>query len=266
MLLLDISPVAFRIFGVEIYWYGIFYATALLASWATATLLLRILRKQNIDVPSKQQFDSFMFWAIIWTVIGSRIGHIIFFEPLYYTDNPKEIFLIRNGGLAFHGGFIALAIFTYNFCKKYKFSLKMITDILSFSAAIGIFIGRLANFFNQELYGKVSTADHAVIFNLIDTLPRHPTQIYESLSEGLLNFIIMIYIWGLSRGRAVGSGIFTAVFCIVYAVSRFAIEFFKDVETYTYFNAITITVGQILSIFMLVIGILMLCVRRQQEH
>ena len=254
MLLMDINPVAFRLSGIDIYWYGIFYALALLGSWMVATFILRRLRTQNAIVPSKQQFDSFMFWAIVWAVIGSRLGHVLFFEPTYYAEHPIEILLIRNGGLAFHGGFIAVAIFIYYFCRKNNFRIMTMCDILCFSASFGIFIGRLANFFNQELYGKIATVDHAVIFQFVDKMPRYPTQIYESLFEGLLNFIVMLYVWGFTRGKIIGSGVFTFIFCTIYSISRFIIEFYKDVET----NFWGLTTGQILSILMFLIGIIIL--------
>lgn len=258
MIVWSVSPIAFSIGSWGIYWYGIIYATALFSSWAIATWILRNLRNNGFSVPSKEKFDSFMFWAIIFIIIGARLGHVLFYDLEYYIAHPLEIFMLRNGGLSFHGSVIALAIYTYFFMRKHKFSWKLFADIFSLAGAFGIGIGRIANFVNQELYGKISTNDFSVIFSMVDHMPRYPTQLFESFFEGFLNFLILFVVLKTKGLKSMGTGVITALFCIIYSSARFAIEFYKEVETYTYFNSITLTIGQILSIALFFFGIFML--------
>jgi len=265
MLIWSVSPIALSIGNFNIYWYGIIYATALFSSWAIATWILRKLRNNKISVPSKEDFDKFMFWGIIFIIIGARLGHVLFFDLEYYITYPLEIFMLRNGGLSFHGSAIALAIYTYFFMKKQNFSWKLLADVLSLAGAFGVGIGRIANFMNQELYGRISTIDFSVIFSLVDHMPRYPTQLFESFFEGFLNFIILFFIFQLKGIKIIGTGLITALFCIIYSAARFAIEFYKDVETYTYFNSITLTVGQILSIALFLFGIFMLYLKNNEK-
>lgn len=265
MLIWSVSPIALSIGNFNIYWYGIIYATALFSSWTIATWILRKSRNNKISVPSKEDFDKFMFWGIIFIIIGARLGHVLFFDLEYYITHPLEIFMLRNGGLSFHGSAIALAIYTYFFMKKQNFSWKLLADVLSLAGAFGVGIGRIANFMNQELYGRISTSDFSVIFSLVDHMPRYPTQLFESFFEGFLNFIILFFIFKLKGIKTIGTGLITALFCVIYSSARFAIEFYKDVETYTYFNSITLTVGQILSIALFLFGIFMLYLKNNEK-
>jgi phosphatidylglycerol:prolipoprotein diacylglycerol transferase len=260
-----VHPVAFHIFGVDVYWYGIVYATALMGSIGLSAIVLNFLRKIGTKVPTKSQFDAFLFWAIVWVVISARLGHVLFFDASYYINNPIEILMIRKGGLAFHGGLIGITIYTMWFCKTLHFSAAVLSDILAFSATIGIFLGRFANFINQELYGKISAVRHAVIFKFVDDMPRYPTQIYESLFEGFIPFVVMLGIFGRSQGQLIGSWSFCAIFCIMYSISRFVIEFFKDVETYNCLR-IQLTTGQILSIPLLLFGLSIILVTYKKSN
>jgi phosphatidylglycerol:prolipoprotein diacylglycerol transferase len=219
----------------------------------------------NTSIPSKEDFDKFMFFAIVWTVVGARLGHIIFFDLEYYIHHLHEVILIRYGGLSFHGSVLALALYTYYFCKKNVVYWKIILDVLCLAGALGIGIGRLANFVNQELYGKVCTSDFAVIFTLVDQLPRYPTQLFESFFEGFLNFWLLIIIFRLKGLVIIGTGMLTSIFCIVYSSARFVIEFYKEVETITYFKCLSLTVGQILSLALFFFGIFVVHYQKYQN-
>ncbi|MDR1390864.1 MAG: prolipoprotein diacylglyceryl transferase [Holosporales bacterium] len=258
MFTLSISPIAFSIGALNVYWYGIVYASALLLSWCVAVWALNKLRNNGVNVPSKEVFDKFMFWAIISIIIGARLGHVLFFDLKYYMQYPSEIIMLRNGGLSFHGAVISLVIYSYLFIKKYNFSLKLFADILCLAGALGIGIGRFANFINQELYGKISTSNASVIFLLVDHMPRYPTQIFESFFEGFLNFWILFIIFRLKGVKIIGTGVIVSVFCTVYSSARFIVEFYKEVETYVYFDAIALTIGQTLSITLFLFGVFML--------
>ncbi|MDR1476001.1 MAG: prolipoprotein diacylglyceryl transferase [Holosporales bacterium] len=256
MLIWNTSPIAFCLFHIPVYWYGVIYTTSLLSSWAVATWTLRKIRNISPSiVPSAEKFDKFMLFSIIWMIIGARLGHVLFFDFEYYLQNPFEILMLRQGGLAFHGSVMALAAYTYYFCHTYKFKWKIILDVLCLAGALGLGIGRLANFVNQELYGKVCTSDFAVIFSLVDHLPRYPTQLFEALFEGFLNFWILLVIFRLKGVNTIGSGVLTSVFCIIYSSSRFIIEFYKEVAIEQYFGWLSLTIGQTLSIALFLFGI-----------
>jgi phosphatidylglycerol:prolipoprotein diacylglycerol transferase len=196
-----------------------------------------------------------MFWAIVTIIVSARFGHILFFEPTYYLKHPFEVLMIRNGGLSFHGSVIGLGIYSYFFIRSKKVQWLLMADVLSIAGALGVGIGRIANFINQELYGKVTSSNYSVVFATVDKFQRHPTQIFESFFEGFLNFWTLFLILKFRGIRTFGSGVFVSVFCIIYSSSRFAIEFLKEVEAYNYFNVVQLTVGQVLSIIMFVFGI-----------
>lgn len=255
MFIWSVSPIAFSIGPLPVYWYGIIYAISLFSAWAVATWILRKLRFNNIPVPTKESFDSFMFWAIISVIVGARLGHVLFFDLSYYMRHPAEIFMIRNGGLAFHGAIITLAIYTFIYVRRQNFSWRILTDVLAIAGALGVGIGRFANFMNQELYGQITASDLGVIFSFVDNFPRYPTQIFEAFFEGLLNFWLLFIIFRLKGVKLIGTSIPTAIFCMVYSAARFVIEFYKDVEVHTFFNTVALTTGQILSILLFLFGV-----------
>ena len=258
MLIWSPSPIAFEIGKLQIYWYGIIYACSLFLSWIVSTWILRKLRQNNITVPSKEEFDSFMFLAIVFVVVGARLGHVLFYDLEYYIKHPLEIIMIRNGGLSFHGAVLSLFLYIFAYVKRKAIKWRIMTDVLVIAGALGIGIGRFANFMNQELYGKVTSSDLAIIFKYVDNMPRYPTQLFESFFEGLLNFWILFVLFRFKGVKIIGTGNPSALFCIIYSSARFVIEFYKDVETYTFFNSIDLTIGQILSILMFFCGIFML--------
>jgi phosphatidylglycerol:prolipoprotein diacylglycerol transferase len=264
----DLSPVAFSIGGkIDVYWYGIVYALSVLASWKIST---SIIRKANVPI-AIHDFDIFMFVGIISCILGARLGHILFFDLDYYLQNPKEIFMVRNGGLSFHGGILGLVGTIIWFSRRHKIKFKVLADILSFAGSVGIFLGRIANFINQELYGKITSVDWAVIFAMVDNMPRHPTQLYEAVFEGLLSFIVMLVYW-FSHGRGknvdknIGSGRYAFIFLVMYSSSRYIIETFKDVEMIKSINYIlSITVGQLLSILLFSFSFLLAIQRKNRD-
>ena len=264
MLIWSPSPIAFEIGKLQIYWYGIIYALSLFLSWMLSTWILRKLRQNNINVPSKEEFDGFMFWAIVFVVVGARFGHIVFYDLEYYIKHPSEIIMIRNGGLSFHGAVLSLFLYIFAYVKRKTINWKIMTDVLVISGALGVGIGRFANFMNQELYGKITSSNFAVIFKYVDNMPRYPTQLFEAFFEGLLNFWILFVFFRFKGTKIIGTGTPSALFCIIYSSSRFIIEFYKDVETYTFFNAIELTIGQILSILMFFCGVFMVNLNRNK--
>ena len=243
MFVLDVSCTAFSVFGVDIYWYGIIYAFAVACSWSFAYKLT----EHATQVITKTQFDKMMYKMIIYCIIFARLGHVLFFEPKYYIEHPSEIIMLRHGGLSFHGGVIGVVFALLTFAKNNNIKISILADILSFSGSIGIFIGRFANFINQELYGTATQAQYGVIFSTVDSIPRHPVQIYEALTEGLVNFIVMLLM--KKCNVKIGTTMYAVVFISIYSISRFFTEFYKETDICMF----ELTTGQILSIIYFVI-------------
>ncbi|MDR3285701.1 MAG: prolipoprotein diacylglyceryl transferase [Holosporales bacterium] len=195
----------------------------------------------------KKSIDSFFVLACIAIVIGGRLGHILFFDPHFYFSNPIQILDFRSGGMAFHGGLIGMIIALWLFCKAKKKNIWQFADIIATVAPIGLGIGRLANFVNNELYGKPTQSFLGVIFRGAEN-PRHPTQIYEAIGEGLLTFIILRLCWRVRFCREV-HGIIFALFLINYAFFRIIIDFLKESDVF-----LMLTIGQWLSLIMLLCG------------
>lgn len=240
----NISPIAFNIFGINIYWYGIAYVIGL---WLALWYAEKLSSKFNINIEQKT-FDKFFPIACVAIVIGGRLGHVLFFEAKYYFHNLYEIINIRNGGMSFHGGLIGLVIASILFCKTKKIDIWRFTDVLSTVAPIGLGIGRIANFINGELYGKPTDSFFGVLFKNVE-LYRHPTQIYESLTEGFLTFIILRLCWNKKIIQK-KSGIIFSLFLLLYGIFRFSIDFLKESDLY-----FSLTMGQWLSIFMILFSI-----------
>ena len=243
MLILDVPRTAFSIFGVQIYWYGIIYACAVSVSWAFA---YKLIKETKCGI-TNAQFDKIMFRVVVYCVVFARLGHVIFFEPQYYIECPSEILMFRNGGMSFHGGVVGIVFAIYTLIRKKICKISVLIDVLSFSASIGMFIGRFANFINQELYGVPTNSCCGVVFSTVDFVPRHPVQVYEALTEGLLSWIIMYVMY--KRKISFGSTMYAVVFICVYSVSRFFIEFYKDVDT----CILNLTTGQVLCIVYFII-------------
>ena len=259
MIYLDICPYI-ELLHLTIYWYGILYSLSAMSVWLLCQHVVRKLigaQSNNIHAPSAKLFDAFMFGSVVAMIVGARLGHVVFFEWSYYKNHLDEILMLRNGGLSFHGGLFAMILHTVWFCRKTNIKWLLLADIVCYAAPIGLSIGRFANFINQELIGKATDFKYAVVFTFVDTLPRHPTQLYESAGEGLLNFVVMSLLLRLRGLQSIGTGVFAACFCVVYAWARFVIEFFKDAEVCPWWTSSQLTTGQVLCLFMLTFGILL---------
>ena len=153
-------------------------------------IILRLKIHQNINI-SLSKFDDLITYLVISIILGGRIGYIIFYNLQFYIENPIEIFKIWQGGMSFHGGLLGVILGTYLFCKRNKIQIFATLDVIACVAPIGLFFGRIANFINGELYGKITNIYWGVVFPKIDGLTRHPSQLYEAILEGLLLFIIL---------------------------------------------------------------------------
>ena len=239
MFINNLDPIAFEFFSLQIRWYSLAYIFGFLIGWF---YIKNFLTK---DMQEKALIDDFISYLILGVIIGGRLGYVIFYNFLYYLNHPVEIFFVWQGGMSFHGGLLGVCLATYIYVKKYNLNFLRFSDFVSVVAPIGIFLGRLANFINSELYGKETDFIFSVNFNKIDNLYRHPSQLYESFFEGIVLFVILNFIW---RKFSETPGVVSALFLIYYSLFRFLIEFTREPDSHLGILMNIFTYGQILSV------------------
>ena len=243
----NFDPVAFQIFSLEIRWYSLSYIFGIILGWFYCKKFL-IKDKKIVNL-----FDDLITYLIIGIIIGGRLGYVIFYNPVYYSKNLIEIFMIWNGGMSFHGGVLGTIIATYIFGKKNNINCYIFLDLIAMSAPIGIFLGRISNFINSELYGRQTDIFWAVIFKKIDNLSRHPSQIYEAFFEGIILFILLNFTFKKYFFKS--PGIISSIFIIFYSLFRFLIEFTREPDAQLGFIFLNFTLGQIISIIFFIAGL-----------
>ncbi len=249
MLINNLNPVAFEIFFFKIHWYSLAYIFGIICGWI---YIKKILIKNNIH---KIYIDDLITYLIIGIIVGGRLGYVLIYNLKFYLKNPSEIIMIWQGGMSFHGGLIGVIIVTFIFCKKNNLEKYIFFDFIAVAAPIGIFFGRIANFINSELVGKPTDLIWGVIFPLVDSIPRHPSQLYEAFFEGIFLFIIMNKIY-FSKNYKEGSCSFT--FLIFYGIFRLFSEIFREPDQQIGYILGSLSMGMLLSILMIFIGILLL--------
>jgi phosphatidylglycerol:prolipoprotein diacylglycerol transferase len=206
---------------------------------------------------TKKAFESWLGYMVISIILGGRLGYVIFYNPKFFLGNPLEIFALWHGGMSFHGGFIGAVFGIWLFAKRHHVRFLQLADVIAVSAPFGLCLGRIANFINLELYGRVTHGNFGVIFPNVDNLPRHPSQLYEASLEGFILFSVLLYCF-YRTSFFKKPGAISGVFLIGYSISRVIAEFFRepDMQIGLFFNFITM--GQILSIPLLVTGIFLI--------
>ena len=242
----NFDPVAFQIFSLEIRWYSLAYIAGILLGW------LYCKKKLIKDKHILNLFDDFITYIIIGIILGGRIGYALFYNLEYYLEKPIEILMVWNGGMSFHGGVIGVVVAAHLFSKKHKINQFIFLDLVSLSAPIGIFFGRVANFINSELYGNSTDVFWSVKFILIDNIYRHPSQLYEAIFEGIVLLFILRYF--LKKNYLKQPGLISALFLIFYSLFRFIIEFFRSPDPHIGYLILNITLGQLISIIFLTLG------------
>jgi phosphatidylglycerol:prolipoprotein diacylglycerol transferase len=248
MFINNFDPVAFQVFSVEIRWYSLAYVVGLLLGWVYCN---KILIK---DEDNKKKFDDYIAYIIIGIIIGGRLGYTFIYNPAYYFENLIEIPMIWNGGMSFHGALIGIVLATMIFCKKNNENIFYYLDLIALSAPIGIFLGRISNFINSELYGKETDIIWSVKFIQVDNLNRHPSQIYEAIFEGIILFILLNFFHYKLIKK---SGLISSIFIIYYSFFRFFIEFFREPDAHIGLLMFSMSIGQIISILFFIIGIIL---------
>lgn len=246
----NIDPVIIHIGPLAIRWYSIAYIMGIILAW----LLIRYFNKKDQVFDEKKISDDFFSYGILSLILGGRIGYVLFYNFSYYLHNPLEILKVWEGGMSFHGGLIGVTTASYLLCKKHKISFLSFMDLLSIAVPIGLFFGRIANFINQELCGRITTSSIGIIFPNSGPLPRHPSQLYEATLEGLVLLCILFSLANFTRIRKY-KGCLSGVFLIGYGISRFIVEFFREPDIQIGYIFKYFTMGQLLSIPVIILGI-----------
>jgi phosphatidylglycerol:prolipoprotein diacylglycerol transferase len=243
----QIDPVIFHIGPLAVRWYGLMY---LLGFGAAYLLICHLSRLRNLDL-NMEGVSDLLFYCVIGVVLGGRLGYVIFYNPAEYFTHPLEIFAVWRGGMSFHGGLLGVITATVIFCRRRKLPILSIGDVLVTSAPIGLGLGRLGNFINGELWGRVTDVPWGMVFPGGGPLPRHPSQLYEAILEGPLLFLLL---YGLHRLK-VTQGIPFFCFFIAYGMFRFLVEFVRQPDAQLGFLWGGATMGQLLSLPMIVFGL-----------
>lgn len=259
----DIDPVAVRLGPLAVHWYGLMYLAAFLQFWWLGRRRIRHQAYLRRDGWNVVELDDLLFYGVLGVVIGGRLGEVLFYQPAHYLANPLEIFAVWKGGMSFHGGLLGVLVAMAWHARRSGRSWLDITDFIAPQVPLGLAAGRLGNFINGELWGRVTDPGlpWAMVFPHVDLQPRHPSQIYQAGLEGLLLFVAL---WFFSR-RERPRGAVSAVFLIGYGAARWVGEYFRNPDAGIFGRSDVISMGQWLSLPMIVAGVIMLlwaCRRR----
>ncbi|GAK32373.1 prolipoprotein diacylglyceryl transferase [Iodidimonas nitroreducens] len=248
----QIDPVLVSIFGFPIRWYSLAYLVGLLGGW----LWVRKVAVALAVPITRRQIDDFLTWATLGVILGGRLGYVLFYKPAAYLDNPMAILRLWDGGMSFHGGLLGVTLAIIFYARAQKLPLLGFADMIAAAVPIGLLFGRLANFINSELWGRPSTVPWAMIFPTDPVqVPRHPSQLYEALLEGLLLFIVLnALIYWTHKARKL-PGLIVGLFFIGYGLARYLVEFARQPDQHLGLFADFISMGQILSLPMIFFGL-----------
>ncbi len=244
----DIDPVAIQIGPLAVRWYGLMYVVGFLAGWWLGTVRAR--RPGSGWRP--EEIGDLVFYVAVGVLLGGRLGYVLFYNLPHYLEHPLEIFYLWQGGMSFHGGLIGVAVALWLYARHTARSWLAVTDFLAPLAPLGLGPGRIGNFINQELWGRVTDLPWGMVFKNAGPLPRHPSQLYEAFLEGLVLFVLLW--WYSARPRPTGavSGLFLAG----YGTLRFLVEFVREPDPQLGYLAFGwLTMGQVLSLPMILIGV-----------
>ncbi|HMZ77830.1 MAG TPA: prolipoprotein diacylglyceryl transferase [Rhodocyclaceae bacterium] len=254
------NPVALSIGPLDVRWYGLMYLTAFILFVALGRAHARRRPELGWDA---QQIDDLLFYGVLGVILGGRLGYILFYKPAYYFSHPVEMFAVWQGGMAFHGGFLGVLIAVWLFARSHDRPWLAVTDFIAPLVPLGLAAGRLGNFINGELVGRVTDVPWAMIFPQVDMQPRHPSQLYQFTLEGVCLFVLLWVFSAKPRPR----GLVSAVFLIGYGGFRILAEFGREPDDFLGLLALNLSMGQWLSLPMIVIGIVMavIAVRRAAD-
>ena len=241
------DPIALQVGPLAVRWYGLMYLIAFALLWIVGRA--RIAR--GGAVWTRKDLEDAMFYGILGTILGGRLGYILFYKPGDYLAEPWRIFYVWEGGMSFHGGLLGVIFAMWLFARRRRQDWLAITDFIAPLVPLGLAAGRLGNFINAELWGRPSSVPWAMVFPNVDPVPRHPSQLYEFALEGVAMFAILWWFSSAPRPRGVVSGLFL----VLYGTFRFAVEYTREPDRYLGVLALGFTMGQWLSLPMILIGV-----------
>jgi phosphatidylglycerol---prolipoprotein diacylglyceryl transferase len=258
-----IDPVLVSIGPFAVRWYALAYIVGLVVGWRYCNALARRWAARGTPVASARDIDDFLVWATIGVVLGGRIGYVLFYNGAYYLQHPAQAIELWHGGMSFHGGAAGVCVAIVLFCRRRHLLLLRFADLIACAVPIGLFLGRLANFINGELWGRPGDVPWAMVFPTGGPVPRHPSQLYEATLEGLVLFLILLL---MQRSDAVRGrpGTVTGVFLIGYGAFRIVAEFFREPDQQLGFLVGGATMGQLLSLPLIVAGSLLIWYARRR--
>ena len=251
-----IDPILLQVGPLAVRWYGLAYVTGILLGWWYARRLVsnNSIWGGNPAPFGKIDLDDFLVWAALGIVLGGRVGYILFYDLARYLNNPMEIFAVWRGGMSFHGGALGTLVAMIMFSRARGFSTLSLMDVIATVSTFGLFFGRIANFINAELWGRVTDVSWAVVFPNGGELPRHPSQLYEAMLEGLVLFL-MLRMLIFAEGKFAKPGFIAGAWIFLYGVSRIIVEFYRQPDVHIgYLAGGWLTMGMVLSIPMFMVG------------
>ena len=246
----SINPIIISLGFIDIRWYSIAYIFAFISG----SILIKKINKSSYNLLSDKEIDRFFIWAVIGVIVGGRIGYVLFYQTALFFSKPYYLLEIWNGGMSFHGGLIGIILTMYFFSIKNNKRFFYLSDLVSLVAPIGLFFGRIANFINNELYGRITDFPFAMIYPLIDNNPRHPSQLYEAFFEGIV-IIIILFVYFKRKPKNYLIGNISALFLIFYSIFRFLIEYLREPDHHLGLIFDYFSMGQLLCIPLFVAGL-----------
>jgi len=266
MIVHNFDPVLVDLGLFQIRWYSISYILGIVLGWLYAVRIIKQITKNkyNYQPITTSHFDDLIIYLILGIVVGGRLGYVIFYNFEYYAQNFFDIFKLWEGGMSFHGGLAGVIIAIFIFSKRTKINFFKFSDIVACVAPIGIFLGRIANFINGELYGKISTLPWAVIFPNGGSMARHPSQIYEAILEGIILFALINY-FALKQKLLFKTGYISGLFLVSYSILRMLSEIFREADIHLglFFNYFSL--GTLLSLATLIAGLVIIMSAKKNE-
>ena len=266
MIVHNFDPVFIDLGFLQIRWYSMAYILGIILGWIYAIKIIReVSNKHGLKLVKKEVFDDLIIYLVLGIIIGGRIGYVIFYNLEYYSKNFTDVLKIWQGGMSFHGGLLGVILSTIIFSKIKRVNFFNLTDIIACVAPIGLLLGRIANFINGELYGKVSTLPWAVLFPNADNISRHPSQIYEAILEGIILFII-INLLAIKKQLLLKPGYVSGFFLILYSIARIIGENFREPDEQLGYLFDYFSMGTLLSLLTFLGGCLIIFFIKNNEQ
>ncbi len=253
MMVHNFDPVLIDLGIIKIHWYSLSYIFGILIGWWHGRFIIKTKFKDLDQENYLRNFDDLISYIIIGVIIGGRLGYVIFYNFSFFIEQPIKIFKLWEGGMSFHGGLIGVILSTYIFSKIKKLNHKIYFDIICCAAPIGIFLGRIANFINSELYGTPTDKPWGIIFPKIDNLTRHPSQLYEAFFEGIILFLIINFLFFMKKFNY---GVISFLFLVLYSIFRIISEQFREPDKHIGYIFDFLSLGSLLSVAMIFFGII----------